>query len=232
MSADPQRLAALQSRLGYTFRDPELLRQALTHRSFGATNNERLEFLGDSVLNLAVAALLYAQPPASEGRLSYWRATLVREATLADLGAGLDLGACIALGEGELRSGGAQRASIVADALEAVLGAVFVDGGFDAASALVARLYAQRLRAVDLRASAKDAKTRLQELLQARRLKVPAYSVVATRGPAHAQEFDVQCAVAELGLCSAGHGPSRRAAEQQAAQAMIEQLAAGAGWQP
>ena len=232
MSTDPQRLAALQSRLGYVFRDPELLRQALTHRSFGATNNERLEFLGDSVLNLAVAALLYDRAPASEGRLSYWRATLVREATLAEVAGELDLGACVALGEGELRSGGAQRASIVADALEAVLGAVFVDGGFAAASALVARLYAQRLSAVDLRASAKDAKTRLQELLQARRMKVPAYTVTATRGPAHAQEFDVQCEVSELALRSSGCGPSRRAAEQQAAQAMLERIAPEGAWQP
>ncbi|OIQ84808.1 ribonuclease 3 [mine drainage metagenome] len=217
-------LDALQSRLGYTFADPALLRQALTHRSYGATNNERLEFLGDSVLNLAVAQLLYAQPQASEGRLSYWRASLVREATLAELALGLELGACLALGEGELRSGGAQRASILADALEAVLGAVLLDGGFDAARQLVERLYAQRLREVDLQASAKDAKTRLQERLQARRLSVPQYTVLATHGPAHAQAFDVQCEVAELDLRSVGSGASRRGAEQQAAQAMIELL--------
>ena len=217
-------LEALQSRLGYAFADPALLRQALTHRSYGASNNERLEFLGDSVLNLAVAQLLYAQPLASEGRLSYWRASLVREATLAELALELDLGACLALGEGEARSGGAQRASILADALEAVLGAVLLDGGVDAARQLVERLYMKRLRQLDVQASAKDAKTRLQERLQARRLKVPVYSVLATHGPAHAQAFDVRCEVAELGLRSAGSGASRRAAEQQAAHAMIELL--------
>jgi ribonuclease-3 len=222
------KLDALQSRLGYTFADPALLRQALTHRSFGATNNERLEFLGDSVLGLAIAQLLYALPQASEGRLSYWRASLVREATLAELALELDLGASLALGEGEQRSGGAQRASILADALEALFGAVLLDGGFDAARELVARLYAQRLRDVDLQASAKDAKTRLQELLQSRRLNVPQYTVLATHGPAHAQAFDVQCEVAELGLRSAGSGASRRGAEQQAAQAMIGLLDRGA----
>ena len=221
MSLDPQRLAALQARLGYVFHDPQRLRQALTHRSFSASNNERLEFLGDSVLNLAVAAQLYAQPPASEGRLSYWRATLVREAALAELAHDLDLGACLILGDGEQRSGGAQRPSILADALEAVIGAVFVDGGFAAAAGVVERLYAQLLRDVDLQASAKDAKTLLQELLQARRMKVPSYLVLATRGPAHAQQFEVQCEVAELSLQTRGSGPSRRAAEQQAAQAML-----------
>jgi ribonuclease-3 len=214
----------LQQRLRYVFRDAGLLRQALTHRSHGARNNERLEFIGDSVLNLAVAALLYAQAGASEGQLSYWRASLVREQTLAEIARELELGAALLMGEGEQRSGGAARASILADALEAVLGAVFLDGGFEAARELVARLYAPRLSRIDTGASAKDAKTRLQEILQGRRLKVPGYAVTATRGPAHLQEFEVQCEIAELGLRTHGEGTSRRAAEQQAAQAMIGKL--------
>lgn len=217
-------LSDLQSRLGYAFSDAALLRQALTHRSHGADNNERLEFIGDSVLNLAVASLLYADGKADEGHLSYWRASLVREETLAILASEIGLGGVLRLGEGEARSGGATRPSILADALEAVMGAVFLDGGFDAARALAQRLYGPRLAGLDLRASAKDAKTRLQELLQGRKLKVPTYRVVATTGPAHRQSFDVSCEVPELGLRTVGSGASRRAAEQEAAQAMIPLL--------
>ncbi len=220
-------LSELQSRLGYVFSDAALLRQALTHRSHGANNNERLEFIGDSVLNLAVASLLYTDGQADEGHLSYWRASLVREETLALLAAEINLGDVLSLGEGEARSGGATRPSILADALEAVVGAVFLDGGFDAARALAQRLYGARLAGLDLRTSAKDAKTRLQEILQGRKLKVPTYRVIATTGPAHRQSFDVSCEVPELGLRATGSGSSRRAAEQEAAEAMIPLLPRG-----
>ncbi len=216
--------ADLQARLHYAFRDPALLLQALTHRSHGARNNERLEFIGDSVLNLAIASLLYGDGHASEGNLSYWRASLVREETLAGLAQELGLGDYLMLGEGEMRSGGSMRPSILADALEAVLGAVFLDGGFAAAHDLAERLFRDRLRSLDTQVSAKDAKTRLQEILQGRKLKVPVYVVMATSGPAHLQHFRVQCEVAELDLRTQGDGGSRRAAEQQAAAQMIELL--------
>ncbi len=217
-------LDELQSRLGYRFRDPELLRLALTHRSHGAHNNERLEFLGDAALNLIVAVLLFVDGEADEGHLSYWRAALVREATLAELAREAGLGRQLLLGEGERRSGGERRESILADALEALIGAVFLDGGLDAAGALARRLYGDRLRQLDLHASAKDPKTTLQELLQGRKLQLPAYRVLDTSGPPHAQQFAVLCEVAELGLHSRGQGASRRAAEQQAAQSMIALL--------
>lgn len=216
----------LQVRLQYVFHDSALLRQALTHRSFGATNNERLEFIGDSVLNLAVASLLYDDGEPSEGQLSYLRASLVREETLASLAQELGIGDCIRLGEGELRSGGSTRPSILADALEAVMGAVYLDGGFDVAHKLAERLYQDRLRALDTHASAKDAKTRLQEMLQGRRLKVPVYTVMAISGPAHQQLFQVRCEVAELALQAQGEGGSRRAGEQQAAELMLNLLLA------
>ena len=221
-------LEQLQARLRYRFRDCALLRQALTHRSHGAENNERLEFLGDAALNLLVASLLYADGEADEGHLSYWRAALVREATLAELAREAGLGELLSLGEGEQRSGGRRRNSILADALEALIGAVYLDGGIDAAGALVRRLYGERLRQMDLRASAKVAKTTLQEILQGRKMQLPGYRVLQTSGPPHAQHFVVQCEVVELGLQSAGEGPSRRTAEQQAAQSMIELLRAGA----
>ena len=214
----------LQARLGHVFRDPLLLRRALTHRSHGAHNNERLEFLGDAVLNLVVAQALYAVDEADEGRLSYARAALVRESTLAELAAELDLGRQLQLGEGEQRSGGSRRRSILADALEAVVGAVYLDGGIGAASALVQRLYGTRLRDLDLRSSAKDAKTVLQEMLQGSGLRLPNYRVLQTSGPQHAQCFVVECEVPDLGLRASGQGPSRRAAEQQAAQSVIPLL--------
>ncbi len=222
MSSD----ADLQARMHYAFRDPALLKQALTHRSHGARNNERLEFVGDAVLNLAVASLLYGCGQASEGNLSYWRASLVREETLAGLAQELGLGPCLLLGEGELRSGGSTRPSILADALEAVMGAVFLDGGFMPAQELAERLLRGRLETLDIQTSAKDAKTRLQEILQGDKLKVPVYNVIATSGPAHLQHFHVQCEVAERDLRTQGEGTSRRAAEQMAAEHMIEQLRA------
>ena len=214
----------LQSRLQYRFRDPALLRLALTHRSHGASNNERLEFLGDAALNLIVAGELYADGQADEGHLSYWRAALVREATLAELAHELGLGEELLLGEGEQRSGGSRRRSILADALEALIGAVYLDGGIGSCVELVRRLYGARLRELDLHASAKDAKTTLQEILQSRKMHLPAYQVQSTSGPPHAQHFVVRCDVAELGLYSCGQGSSRRAAEQDAAQSMIALL--------
>jgi len=215
-------LTALQQRLQHRFREPRLLQRALTHRSFGADHNERLEFLGDSVLNLAVAALLYqrlADQP--EGDLSRVRANLVKQDTLHRLALDLGLPALLRLGEGESRSGGHKRPSILADALEAVIGAVYLDAGFTEAEALVRRLF----QAVDIKpemsAAAKDPKTELQEWLQGRRKQLPVYRVVATLGAAHRQTFDVECEVPEYGLVERGIGASRRAGEQAAAAAML-----------
>jgi ribonuclease-3 len=210
--------------LGYTFRRPELLRQALTHRSFGVDHNERLEFIGDSILNCAIALALYRRfPQVSEGELSRIRASLVNKDTLCRLARTLDLGNAIRLGEGELRSGGAARPSILADALEALLGAIFLDGGFDAADAAIGRIYDSEIAAIDPSGLAKDPKTRLQEWLQGRKLAVPDYEVVAVRGEAHVQTFDVVCRIPALDVVATGSGSSRRAAEQAAAAAAFEQ---------
>ena len=212
--------------LGHVFRRPELLRQALTHRSFGADHNERLEFIGDSVLNCAIALALYRRfPDIPEGELSRVRANLVNKDTLCRLARTLDLGSTIRLGEGEIRSGGAARPSILADALEALLGAIFLDGGFDAADAAIDRIYAGEIAKIDPAELAKDPKTRLQELLQSRKLSVPDYAVVAIRGEAHLQTFDVVCRIPALDVTATGSGPSRRAAEQAAAAAAYEQAA-------
>jgi ribonuclease-3 len=201
-----------------------LLRQALTHRSFSADHNERLEFLGDGVLNCAVALALYERfPQIPEGDLSRFRSNLVNRDTLARLARGLDLGAAIRLGEGEHKSGGAKRPSILADALEAVLGAVFIDGGFDAAYAVIEHVYAVELAAVDPAGLPKDPKTRLQELLQGRRLPVPEYAIVEVRGDAHLQTFEVVCRIPALSIVATGSGASRRAAEQTAAERAYEQ---------
>lgn len=216
---------ALQGRLGHVFNNPSLLERALTHRSFGADHNERLEFLGDAVLGLAMSSLLYEQFVGSdEGDLSRVRANLVRQDSLHRIALVLDLPACMRLGEGEARSGGAQRPSILADALEAVLGAVYLDAGFPRAFDIIRRLFEPALAEPGLRAGAKDAKTELQEWLQARKLAVPAYAIVATRGHAHQQEFVVSCTVASLSVSAEGEGASRRAAEQVAAQAVLAQL--------
>jgi ribonuclease-3 len=220
-------LTALQTRLQHDFSDPKLLTRALTHRSFSADHNERLEFLGDSVLNLAVAHLLYERLSAlPEGDLSRIRANLVKQDTLHQLAVDLGLPGEIRLGEGEVRSGGHKRPSILADALEAVIGAVYLDAGYPAAQALVQRLF----RAVEInpqmQASAKDAKTELQEWLQGRKMKLPVYRVVATLGVAHKQTFDVECEVAELQRVERGIGGSRRAGEQAAAAAMLQVLKA------
>lgn len=218
-------LAALQQRLQYTFADLSLLTQAITHRSFSADHNERLEFLGDSVLGLCVADLLYKRLSAlPEGDLSRVRAGLVRQEALHPLAVKLGLPDVIRLGEGELRSGGQKRPSILADALEAVIGAVYLDGGFVAAQALVNRLYATLDINPAMAAMGKDPKTELQEWLQARRMKVPGYKVVATLGAAHKQTFEVDCEIPDLKLIARGQGGSRRAAEQAAATAMLQTL--------
>ena len=215
--------------LDHTFDDAELLRQALTHRSYGAPHNERLEFVGDAVLNCVVARALFDRfPNLPEGELSRARAHLVNKDTLAEVARRLGLGSAIRLGEGEARSGGADRASILADAMEAVFGAVFLDGGYEAARGTIDAVYADLLRDADPTALGKDAKTRLQEWLQARRLPVPEYAIVGTTGEAHAQQFAVECRIAALGIVAAGSGASRRIAEQDAAQRALD-LALEAG---
>ena len=219
------RYDALQQRIAHRFADPALLRRALTHRSYGAEHNERLEFLGDAVLSLAISSLLYEHFTGSdEGDLTRVRAHLVREESLHRVALLLGLSDVLFLGEGEARGGGAQRPSILADALEALIGAVFLDGGFSAARATVGSLFGEIIANTDKGSWSKDAKTELQEWLQARHLAVPAYRIVATRGQAHAQMFEVECAVAALGLTELGEGRSRRVAEQEAARRMITSL--------
>ena len=218
----PAALADLQIRLGYAFRDTRLLLQAMTHRSFGADHNERLEFLGDSVLNLVVAHLLFDRlATMPEGDLSRVRANLVKQETLHQLALHLELPGRMRLGEGELKSGGTRRASILADALEAVIGAVYLDGGFDAAQALVQRLFAKVEIRPDMQAAEKDPKTQLQEWLQGRKLPLPRYTVIGTSGAAHRQTFEVACEVPDLKKHERGTGASRRAAEQAAAAALL-----------
>lgn len=217
--------AALQSRLGYRFRDTALLDQALTHRSYGSPHNERLEFLGDGVLGCVVAEFLYGRfPSLPEGKLTRLRAGLVREETLCERARELELNKYMHLGEGELANSGGPRASILADAMEAVFGAVLLDGGYDAARAAVLAVYGNALQELDPDRTRKDAKTRLQEYLQARRSPLPHYRVTATRGAAHHQIFEVECVVAELDVRSTGSGTSRQRAEQQAAEGVLKEL--------
>lgn len=219
------KLDVLQRALGYRFSRSALLEQALTHRSFGVPNNERLEFLGDSVLNCVTAIALYERfDNLREGDMSRLRANLVRQEALHRLADGLKLGDHLRLGEGELRSGGHRRPSILADALEAVFAAVFLDAGFEAAKGVIDRLYAQSLAELDPARALKDPKTSLQEWLQGRRMPLPKYSLADTRGEAHQQEFEVECEIAGLGLKTRGIGVSRRAAEQQSAQRALELL--------
>jgi len=208
----------LARRLGHAFRRPELLDQALTHRSHGARHNERLEFVGDAVLNCVVARALFERfPDLPEGDLSRVRASLVNRDTLADVARRLELSGAIRLGEGELKSGGAERPSMLADALEAVYGAVFLDGGFEAARGVIDRTFAEVLGNADPSALGKDPKTRLQEWLQSQRLPVPEYAIVATTGEAHAQQFAVECRIPSMSIVTSGSGSSRRIAEQDAA---------------
>ena len=221
------RIDALQNRLGYRFVDVELLTRALTHRSFGTDHNERLEFLGDAVLSLAISSLLFERFSGSdEGDLTRVRAHLVREDTLHKVALAYGLPEVLRLSDGEARGGGAQRPSILADALEGVLGATFVDGGFDAVRAMVQRMFGDMTVNTDIASWTKDAKTELQEWLQARRLPVPTYRISATRGQAHAQTFEVECSVPALSLTHLGEGRSRRVAEQEAARRMLDALQA------
>lgn len=220
-------LAALQARLQHSFADQRLLIRALTHRSFSADHNERLEFLGDSVLNLAVSHLLYSRlADLPEGDLSRVRANLVKQDTLHQLAVKLSLSPLLRLGEGEARSGGSSRPSILADALEAVIGAVYLDAGYGPAQALVHRLYQSVEINPRMEAAAKDPKTELQEWLQGHKMKLPVYRVAATLGAAHKQTFEVECEVAERGWTERGIGGSRRAGEQAAAAAMLIRLKA------
>lgn len=218
-------LDALEQRLQHSFANPALLARALVHRSASADHNERLEFLGDSVLNLAVSSLLFERLASlPEGDLSRVRANLVKQDTLHGLALELRLADVMRVGEGEARSGGKNKPSMLADALEAVIGAVYLDAGFDTAAQLVRRLYAGVDINPQMQAASKDPKTALQEWLQGKRLPLPSYRVVATSGQAHQQLFEVECTVAERSLCVRGSGASRRAAEQAAATGMLQQL--------
>lgn len=219
--------ATLEARLGYRFTRAELLQQALTHRSYSAQHNERLEFLGDGVLNCVVGHLLYARfPQLPEGRLSRLRSNLVNQQSLHEVARKLHLGECLLLGEGEVKSGGRERPSILADALEALFGAAFLDGGFEAAHGLIAGLFEDRIAAIDPSLQGKDAKTGLQEWLQSRRHALPVYRLLGVTGQAHAQTFEVECHIAALDLTTRGRGSSRKTAEQQAAQAALDRLQA------
>lgn len=215
----------LYRKLGYRFNRPELLRQALTHRSHSLPHNERLEFLGDSVLNCAVAGLIFRHfPNLTEGNLSRVRANLVNQQALAELAQTLELGESIRFGDGELKSGGDRRPSILADTLEALLGAIYLDGGFAQAEEVVISLFTPLLHGLDPQTLGKDPKTLLQESLQSRRLPLPQYSVIATTGEAHQQQFRVECLIPKLNIRTVGEGASRRGAEQEAAKEAYERM--------
>ncbi|MFN0303584.1 MAG: ribonuclease III [Burkholderiales bacterium] len=220
-----QGIPLFEHKLGYSFTDKALLNQGLTHRSFGSPHNERLEFLGDGILNCLIAIELYIRfPRLREGELSRLRAHLVREATLHEIAQSLQIGDLVLLGEGELKSGGFTRPSILADAFEGVIGAVFLDGGFDAARAVVAHLFDTLLGGLDELAHVKDPKTELQEILQGRRAPLPVYEVQATTGAAHNQIFEVRCVIESLAIETSGRGSSRRLAEQAAAREALEKV--------
>lgn len=217
--------AALCKQLGYQFAQPQLLQRALTHRSYSAVHNERLEFLGDSVLNCAIAKYLYeTYPDLPEGDLSRLRSNLVNQQTLAILAHQLNLGEQLLLGEGERKSAGFRRPSILADGLEALFGAVLLDADFSAAEKVILGLYVPYIAQTDLQALGKDAKTLLQEHLQARKLPLPQYNVIEIQGEAHAQTFVVSCEVVQPGLTTQGEGASRRIAEQIAAERAYQQI--------
>lgn len=218
-------LDSLQKRLGYQFDKPALLSQALTHRSYANTNNERLEFLGDGVLNFIVAHQLFERfPKLPEGDLSRLRAQLVKEVTLFEIAQILKIGELLNLGEGELKSAGWRRPSILSDALEAIIGATYLEGGFPAAEALVLKLYIEKLDNIDPESIDKDAKSKLQEYLQSKKIDLADYQVVSIEGEAHAQTFKVACEVKKLKINTQGEGTSRRNAEQQAAQLALEAI--------
>lgn len=216
---------ALVRRIGYEFKDPALLRRALTHRSYGMPHNERLEFLGDSVLSCAIATHLYhLHTRVQEGDLSRMRAHLVKEQTLSEIASSLNLGDYLKLGEGELKSGGFRRPSILADTLEAIIGAVYLDGGFASAEQMIARLFEPLMKGLDPKTLGKDPKTLLQEYLQGRKLPLPNYTVLSISGEAHEQHFEVECAIPDLDVRASGGGVSRRSAEQQAAGSVMQIL--------
>lgn len=218
-------LTAFSRRIGHAFDNMALLELAMTHRSFGGQNNERLEFLGDSIVNFVIAEALFERfPQAREGQLSRLRARLVRGQTLAELAREMEFGECLRLGSGEMKSGGHRRDSILADAVEAVLGAIYLDAGMDIARARVLTWYADRLESINLQDTQKDPKTRLQEFLQSRQSQLPRYEVVSVEGEAHDQTFTVECHVELLATHTVGTGSSRRHAEQQAAELAIRQL--------
>lgn len=220
-----ENLEILESRIGYTFTDRKLLERAVTHRSFAAQHNERLEFLGDSVLNCVVGnALFLRDKHFTEGELSRVRANLVCEKTLAVVAAKIDVSAFLRMGEGEMKTGGAHRPSIMADAMEAIFGAVFAESGFEAAQKVILGLFDQILSSLTPEQLSKDAKTRLQEYLQGRHLPLPQYVVVNVSGAAHAQQFDCECRIQTLDIVTLGHATSRRAAEQNAAATALEVL--------
>jgi ribonuclease-3 len=216
---------SLQQRIGYQFKSQQLLTQALTHRSYAANNNERLEFLGDGALNYIIAHQLYMRfQKLAEGDLSRLRALLVKESTLYEIAHLLEIGESLKLGEGELKSAGWRRPSILADALEAIVGAVYLDGGHESAEAVVLKLYAEKLSTIDPKLIDKDAKSLLQEHLQGKKIDLPDYQVVNINGEAHAQTFKVSCSVSKLEIHTVGEGTSRRAAEQNAAQLALTLL--------
>jgi len=223
MSLDSIAIDNLIGWIGYQFKKPTLLTQALTHRSFSGINNERLEFLGDGALNFIIANQLYIRfSKLPEGDLSRLRAQLVKESTLSEIAFSMNIGDALKLGEGELKSAGWRRPSILADALEAIIGAVYVDGGFSAAEALVLKLYEEKLVNIDPKTIDKDAKSQLQEYLQGKKVDLPDYKVISIDGEAHAQNFKIECIIEKLNITSFGEGTSRRIAEQQAAQLALE----------
>ncbi|MCE0731264.1 ribonuclease III [Halomonas sp. G15] len=220
-----QTLNAFSRRLGHDFGDDSLLELAMTHRSFGGQNNERLEFLGDSIVNFVIAEALFRRfPEAREGQLSRLRARLVKGQTLAELAREMGFGEHLRLGSGEMKSGGHRRESILADAVEAIIGAIYLDAGMEAVRARILSWYATRLEEISLQDTQKDPKTRLQEFLQSRQVPLPRYEVVSVEGEAHAQTFTVECHVELLEKHTTGIGSSRRHAEQQAAEVALKQL--------
>jgi ribonuclease-3 len=215
----------IAGRLGYSFKNLGLLAQALTHRSFSANNNERLEFLGDGALNFIIANQLYNRfNKLPEGDLSRLRAQLVKESTLCEIAQNLNVGESLKLGEGELKNAGWRRPSILADALEAIVGAVYIDGGYKAAETLVFKLFQDKLKDIDPKIIDKDAKSQLQEYLQSKKMDLPDYNVVLIEGEAHAQTFKVACEIKALSISTIGDGTSRRIAEQRAAQLVLERI--------
>ena len=225
MSHRQQQIDRICSHLGYQFSNRQLIEKALTHRSASNNHNERLEFLGDAVLGMVIAKALFAKfPKVDEGQLSRMRSSLVKGKTLAVIAKEINLGDYIYLGEGELKSGGFRRASILADAFEAVIGAVYLDSGFDQTSQLILKLYNERLTELDPSEVTKDPKTRLQELLQSRRFSLPEYELLSVTGEAHEQTFEVVCVISEKSIKTVGTGTSRRNAEQLAAEKAFSEL--------